>query len=383
MRSQQYDNAVLESTPLIVHVAAVAYTAQFLLVPQLRALQEHGYRVRVACNNEGKPWPAALAPFDPLHIPFPREIRPVTAARATASLLRAIWQLRPHLVHLHSPAAALPTRCLPRRALPRRTRIAYTVHGFPHRWEGESHRDRVLERAERVLSGRTDLTLFQSQEDFAQASERGYRPPLVYLGNGIGGEWFTPGPPPPPRTPLRLLFVGRLVREKGVLDLLDALALLPGARLDIVGEQLPSERDGVAHLIQERGGRAPLAGRVTMLGVLDPAELRTRLLSSHALVLPSYREGVPRSVIEALASGRPVVASDVRGCRELVAHGRNGFLHDPKDVRGLAAMCERIRSMPDEEYRTMCGQARASVVTRYREEAVVDRLLTAYREVLA
>ncbi len=366
--------------PLVIHVAAVEYTAVKLLLPQLRALARRGYDARLACAPDGSAFDARLAEFRPIPLTFPRSVRPVRMARATGDLARLMSRLRPEIVHLHTPAAALPARVLPRSLVPSGTRVVYTVHGFAHVWDDPGPRDRVLEAVERILAPRTDMLLFQALEDLNRARERGYRTRLRYLGNGVEPRWFTVPPKAGRSRPFELLHVGRLIREKGMLDLFDALAQVPDVRLTLAGSQLFTDRDGVEEELRERAGRGTLAGRVRFLGMVEKAELERAVAGADMLVLPSYREGVPRSLIEGFAAGTPAIATDVRGCRELVEDGVTGFLVPPHDPPALAGALRRAVQLSDDDYRALSRAAAALAAERYRESAVFDRLCAAYEE---
>jgi glycosyltransferase involved in cell wall biosynthesis len=293
--------------------------------------------------------------------------------------VNALRRLQPDLVHLHTPAAALPTRLLPRKLLPARTRLVYTVHGFAHVWDSATRRDRALEFLERSLASRTDALLFQSVEDLEQTRARGYQSELIYLGNGVEEDWFHLVGPTRESKPLKALFVGRLVREKGLLDLFDALERAPGVHLTVCGAELPSDRDGVESVLRARASTPALAGRVEFTGFLGRAEMRQQVQKADVLVLPSYREGVPRSLIEGMAAGRPAVATDVRGCRELVTDGKTGWLVRPRDPLALAAGLNRAAGTGPAEFDRFSSAARALADGRYRERAVFQRLLDCYR----
>jgi glycosyltransferase involved in cell wall biosynthesis len=367
--------------PVILHVAAVEYTAIALLAPQMRWLQSAGYDVRLACSAEGPQFRTSLSEFRPLQLALPRSGDPKAMLCACRRLIRIINEIRPAVVHLHTPAAAMPSRMIPRSLMPKATRIVYTVHGFAHVWDNNSWRNRALETAERVLAPRTDLMLFQSREDLAETRARSYRTTLRYLGNGVEEGWFTVQPRSVPRTPLELLFVGRLVREKGVLDLLEALSQVPGANLTVVGTELPTERDGVESAARSRAQAPDLIGRVRFLGPVAKDAMPAVVASCDALVLPSYREGVPRSLIEGFAAGRPAIATDVRGCRELVQDGETGFLVPPRRPDLLAVAMRRLVDLRPEQYRAMSVAAHALASDQYRESTVFRRLLNAYVEI--
>lgn len=378
--AHRYGSGVARARRLVLHVSAVQYTAELLLLPQMEALRDHGYDVRVAFACEPGMIPPRLAAFDPVDVKFPRSPRPLTAGRALARFVTTLRVMRPDLVHLHSPAAALTIRCLPRALFPAGTQVAYTVHGFAHQWDAPSRRERFLERTERLLAARTDLMLFQSQEDLARARTSGYRSRLVYLGNGVEDEWFDVPQRLGRRGPLHALFIGRLVREKGLAELLDSVEQVPNVYLTLAGGQLGSERDGAEVLVRERASSPGLAGRVRVLGSVPKTRLQEEMAATDVVVLPSHREGVPRSLIEGLASGRPAIATDIRGCRELVEHGRNGYLVPVRDVGALAAALRRMRDLTDLEYAELSRVARERASALYRERLVIDRLLRAYAD---
>jgi glycosyltransferase involved in cell wall biosynthesis len=364
--------------PLVLHLCAVEFTALALLQPQAQEMRRRGYDVRLACAPHGGAFDQRLEPFAPIDVRFPRSLRPLQIAAAMTKWSRLMFALRPDLVHLHTPSIALTTRLLPSRAVPTGTRVVYTVHGFAHVWDDMTVRDRLLERVERALAPRADLLLFQSREDLEHAQRLRYATRLGYLGNGVEDEWFHI--PAPERTtgPLRLLFVGRLIREKGLPELLEALPHVPDVDLTVVGAQLPSDRDGVEREIRALAARPPLLGRVTFTGSQDRAQVRRRVAEAHAMVLPSNREGVPRCLIEGFAAGRPAVATDVRGCREVVQDGVTGFLVPPRDPVALAAALRRLAAVEQARFRVMSAAAHAFAVAHFRETVVFDRLADAY-----
>jgi len=171
------------------------------------------------------------------------------------------------------------------------------------------------------------------------------------------------------QAPLRLLFVGRLAPVKGVRVLLEALEHLPDLSLDIVG-------DGVDRAGLEAAAR-PLGARVRFLGYKSQSDVAALLQAADILVLPSFAEGVPVVLMEALASARPVVATQVAGVGELVQDGETGFMVPAGDVAGLVA---RIRQLADDpDLRAAMGAAgRARVTAEFditREAARMARLI--------
>lgn len=162
---------------------------------------------------------------------------------------------------------------------------------------------------------------------------------IPVIPNGVDTTLFHPaGSIRTDDGPVRLLAVGRLVAQKGIDVLLDALARpgLGGMELDVVGDG--KWRDA----LERQAAALGLAGRVRMHGWLDRAVLAEIYRSADAFVLPSRDEGMPNVVLEAMASGLPVVASDVAGARDLVVEGQTGFLVPPEDPDALAAALIRL-----------------------------------------
>ncbi len=146
------------------------------------------------------------------------------------------------------------------------------------------------------------------------------RKSLVIRGPGVNLDYYQPCPMP--RRPI-FLFAGSVSRDKGICEYMQAAALLkvhnPEARCWIVGAADPGEEsvsEEIMHLAEE--------GSIRYFGVAE--DIRPYLNDCRFFVFPSYREGIPRSVLEAMAVGRPIITTDAPGCRETVIDGRNGFL---------------------------------------------------------
>lgn len=361
-------------------MAAVEFTATRLLAPQLHFLRDRGFDVRLACRPERSTFDPALAVFEPRSVGFPRSLSPLDMARGARELRKVVRELAPDAVHFHSPAAAMPGRLGLGLGF-KRPRIVYTVHGFLHQWDAMGRRDRVVERLEYLLSFRTDLLLFQSSEDYAAASDRRYHGRLRYLGNGVPAVWFT-APRPDLGTGARrhVVYVGRLSREKGVMDLLHAVHRVPGVELTLVGGALPSDRDDVSAEARSFVGEHGMDDRVSFAGMVSPDEVRELLRTADAFVLPSWREGVPRSVVEAMAAGLPVVATDIRGCRELIRSEQEGWLVPPRDAASLAAALAEVATSRADVLQAMGRSAYERSRSQFHESSVFERLLAAYAE---
>jgi glycosyltransferase involved in cell wall biosynthesis len=169
----------------------------------------------------------------------------------------------------------------------------------------------------------------------------------------------------------RFVLIGRLLWDKGVGEYVEAARQLraryPQSRFQLlgpVGVDNPSAitRDEVAAWEQE--------GVIEYLG--EAHDVRPFIADADCVVLPSYREGVPRTLMEASAMGRPIVATDVPGCREVVADGVNGLLCEARNAQSLAASLARMLDMSGAERRAMAERGRQKVATEFDERMVVE-----------
>lgn len=198
-------------------------------------------------------------------------------------------------------------------------------------------------------------------------------------GSGIDLERFRPSVRP--RTagaPFRFMFVGRLLRDKGLADFAEAARLLrprwPEAEFAILGFAGSDNRSAVPIEEVERWQRD---GIVRYLG--DTADVRPFLEESDCIVLPSYREGLARSLLEGAAMAKPMVATDVPGCRDLVVDGDNGFLCKVRSPPSLAAAMEKMLELSPEDRAAMGRRARRRVEREFDQTLVVQAYVEALR----
>ena len=197
------------------------------------------------------------------------------------------------------------------------------------------------------------------------------------VGNGRDPARFRPDPAARSRIRAELgcapdavaiVIVSRLVRHKGYPELLEAMRTVPGAELWVVGDRLPSDHGASMEPLFAAAG---LGGRLRRLGYRT--DVPAILAAADIFVLPSQFEGLPMSVIEAMLTGLPVVATAIRGPREQVVDGITGRLAPLNDVPALAAALRQITDDPTLRAR-MGAAARDRALTLYDEATVVGRL---------
>lgn len=306
----------------------------------------------------------------------------VRAARSFAEILR---DERPDLVHTHNPKPGVYGRVVSRLA--RVPRVVNTVHGLYATADDSLTRRAIVYGLEAMASRFSHLELVQNIEDVELMTTTPLAPTsrIRFLGNGIDLTRFEPGISTSERGRVRselgladdavaVVSVGRLVAEKGFPELLaaSAEAAVPHV-LVVIGPDDPEKADALPP-----GSRSDAEDRgVRFLGHRDDV---ARLLPAFDLfVLASHREGFPRAAMEAAACGLPIVATDIRGCRQVVDDGETGYLVAPNEVRPLAAAIDRLVGNPD--LRRRFGAAgRAKAERDFDEKHVVGRLMNAYAE---
>lgn len=378
---------------LVVH--AVAYGVKYLLLPQIDYLLERGYRIEIACSPAEDSHELRRRGYVVHDLPIARRI---DLPSNTASVYRLTRLMRQHnydAVHLHSPVAALLGRVAARLA--RIPTVVYTVHGFHFTEHSPALAHGFYFQVEKWASRITDLMLTQSREDLEMARRtRLCRPEQIrYLGNGVDVDRFSRRRlEPAGQTRLRaelgipthaaplIAMTGRMSEEKGFNELVAALATLraqyPHIHAIVIGGQLPTERDDIASTLFAEVARHGLEDHLTFTGFRsDVAEI---LGLVDVFTLPSYREGLPRSVIEAMAMELPVVATDIRGCREAVLQRETGLLVPPRDAPALARALGEL--LGDVARRTAYGRAgRRRVEREFDERHVFRRIEEHYSQI--
>jgi glycosyltransferase involved in cell wall biosynthesis len=233
----------------------------------------------------------------------------------------------------------------------------------------------IVTQLYRIGFGRAPVVFFQNEEDSALfVGQRIVKADQarVLPGSGVDLEHFTPAPLP--ESAPTFLFIGRLLRDKGVVEFVEAARSLrsdlPGARFQLLGGLDDRNRSAIR---QAEIDSWIAEGIVEQLGPTD--DVRPFIAASSAVVLPSYREGLPRSLLEAAAMDRPLIASDVPGCRDVVEDGVNGYLCAVRDASSLATAMRRLAQLPRARQLAMGKAGRRRVQERFSEAFVVRAYL--------
>lgn len=375
----------------IAHFISADMGVRFILLNQLLFLQKQGYDVTAICSPGRWVKDVEAAGIPVKTIPITRNLHP---AKDVMSFVRLTQYLRDEhfdLVHTHTPKAGFIGRLAAK--LTRVPKIVHTNPGFYFHDDSGFVSRRFYVLAEKIAAACCDLILSQNKEDVEVAMREGIctSSKIRHLGNGIDVSRFQPdryseattlakkrelGLPPNCRV---VGIVGRLVREKGFVEFLEAARIVgakaPDVRFLAVGPIEPDKLDQIHPDIVQRMG---LEDKVMLL-----ADMRTDvpdlLAMMDVVTLPTYREGMPRLPMEAGLMRKAVVTTDVRGCREVVEHGKTGLLVPPRDSKALAEAILRLLENP-EEAKEMATRARARVLELFDEQLLFQKLASIYRE---
>jgi len=229
----------------------------------------------------------------------------------------------------------------------------------------------------RLALGPAGRVFFQNEEDRALFVARRLvhgEATEVLPGSGIDLVHFSPAAPPVSSSAPVFLLIARLLRDKGVVEFVEAARLVrrdhPTARFQLLGFLDALNRTAIT---REEVESWVAEGTIEYLGVAD--DVRPFIAAADCVVLPSYREGTPRTLLEAAAMARPLIATDVPGCRDVVDEGVNGLLCAARDAADLAKKLEKFIALPTASRHAMGAASRLLVEKRYDEHIVISRYL--------
>ena len=361
----------------ICHVCAVDFTLKKLLLPLIDAQLREGYDVVSVCSD-GKYIEGLLDEGYLIErISISRNISPLENLITIWKLFRFFRNESFDVIHVHTHVAAVLGRLA--AFLARVPLVVYTAHGFYFHDGMTPVKRSIFILAEKIMRPFTDVLFTQSAEDAVDARDHGIMPNerIIAIGNGVDKSKFDPsliysdpniflG-----KDNIVIGMVSRLVKEKGVVEFLDAAKKIseshPYVLFVVIGERLTSDfSEGVEAEIVE--AKEYLGDRLVLTGLRD--DIPELLSVIDIFCLPSWREGLPRSIIEAMMMGLPVVATNIRGSREEVVHEETGLLVPVNSSTDLVMAFDRL--IADSDLRRKLGLAgRMRAIEKYDETKVL------------
>ena len=302
------------------------------------------------------------------------------------NLWKILRRYRPILIHNFTIKPALYGTFVSRLIRVRRIQILNSITGLGHVYTAPGFKAKLIKGFVKllyrvVLSSKRIRVIFQNEEDqniFEDNRLVSHEQSKLVRGSGVNCTQFQPAGERRKVQRVRILFASRLLKEKGIVELLAATKQLYGEKVNcelvIAGEIYeanPSslDRSDVQKLSEYKW--------VRYLGHVD--DMPKQIAMSDIVVLPSYREGTPKILLEAAACGKPIIATDIAGCRGVVQHGVNGLLVPVKDAEALA---KAIRALvANKEVRERYGRkSREIIIENFEESIVNEQTLNVARE---
>lgn len=373
----------LRSVPKILFVINNIGFVYSHRLPIMLGAAECGYEVHVATCFDPR---VKLKHTDKLHyhhIDFNRNsINPITELKPIVQMMRLYRKIKPDLIH-HMCKKSVLYGCLITRLMPK-TPVANTVPGLGYLFISDSYKAKfiikVLQKGFKIGFKRTHLkTIFQNDDDRLLFEKYDLVQPeqcVMIRGSGVDVRAFQPTPRDTQR-PL-VIIPTRLLWDKGVGEFVEAARRLKhtGARFALVGEVDPinpasipvdTVRGWVHEGIVEHWGWCD-----DMVAVLKQADI---------VCLPSYREGLPKALLEAAACALPIVTTNAPGCKDVIVDGESGFIVAIKDPQHLAERLEQLIQSPSLRHE-MGAKARERVVEHFSTDIIVAQSLDLYSQLI-
>jgi glycosyltransferase involved in cell wall biosynthesis len=350
----------------------------------IRALRAEGYEVFALSPPDA--YAPRLAELGARHVAVPMDSAGVSPARDLALLARYRSALKAAAPDVFLGYTAKPNVWGSLAAQSLGIPTINNVSGLGTAFIREGLLTKIVTNLYRAAFRRASTVFFQNGEDRDLfVARRIVHPDKADLlpGSGIDLERFAPRPRPAvEERPFAFLMVARLLWDKGVREYVEAARIVrarhPETRFRLLGFLDVANRTAVPRAEVE-GWVAE--GLIDYLG--DAEDVRPILAEADCVVLPSYREGLPRVLLEASAMGKPLIATDVPGCRHIAEEGVNGFLCAVRDHASLAEAMSRMLALPPAERRAMGAAARARVEAEYDETLVARRYIEAIEKALS
>ena len=344
----------------------------------LLGLVEAGYRVLVVAPEEG----ASAAQVGALGAEF----APIAFKSSGRSPLADLWLAIDYwrLLRRRRPFAVLGFTIKPNiygsvAARLTGARMINNISGLGTAFLRPGSLQWLVSRLYKMALARSSTVFFQNEEDRSLFVGRNLvraRQAALLPGSGVDLDRFAPRPERAQDGEVRFLLLARLLWDKGVGEFVEAARTVrarhPSARFQLLGFVGADNRSAVPRATLDLWVRERA---VDYLGETD--DVRPFIAGADCIVLPSYREGLPRSLIEAAAMAKPAIATDVAGCRAAVDDGVTGFLCEAKSAPALAAAMERMMALAPGERQSMGQAARDKAERTFDEKLIVAAYLRA------
>lgn len=365
----------------ILIVCNYDFTFNKYMIPLANKLMERGYKVGVLCDGDQIDYERVAGGVIDFHfISIPKEISFSGFFSAIREMRGIIKENHYEIVNSNNRNSSFIARVVLMTMPFSNVKNVYTARGMYFHDSQRLIPGLITYWLEVFLLFFTDLLMSQSKEDV----DRMIKNPLVntsklrVIHNGINTDRFSVKRIKPLNIKLSgtvICTVGRIAKEKGLMDLLEAFSKFlphePNATLLLIGGVLHKEQDSVLSAIMQYADQLNIKDNIYITGLVENVE--DYLSLADVYVHPSYREGVPRSVLEAMSLEKIVIASKIRGSNEIIDHGESGILYAKGDVKELSEKMAEVFHMTHDQKTTMVKKARERVLEQYTETSYVER----------
>lgn len=354
-------------------------------IPCLKMFQEQGWETWVCSRNDFDNPKDCVIPHCDHYIDIPFERNPLKPGNVKAyRMLRKIVEKEQFdLIYCHTPVGAMLARLAGISARKKGTKVIYMAHGF-HFYNGAPLLNwMIYYPAEKFLSRFTDGLITINQEDYRRAQKFHAGKTILIPGVGIDLDKFQKKEPTRqeirnklgiPERKIILMSVGELTKRKNHMAVIEALACL-------------KEYDILYVVCGDGPMKARLRARAEELGIRDRVKLlgfRKDIAELHKMadifVFPSLQEGLPVALMEAMASGLPIVASRIRGNEDLIQNNRGGYLVKAQDSEQLAEAISKMIKNP--EQRDKMEKRNLEIIKHYGQDAVLQKMKEFFNEIV-
>ncbi len=375
--------------PRVLLVANTSWYIYNFRFPLLLDLRKKGYNVSVVAPHDKYTKAIEKEGFKVINWEVSRSsVNPLIEAKALLNLIKIYRRNKPDLVHHFTIKACLYGTISAK--LSRIYRVINAVTGLGHIFLGKRKRHQILRRSlepiyRGVFKARRSTVVFQNADDQEKLIQLGItnteNSRLIH-GSGVDIEKFKPLKDSAGlfQDPIQILFPSRLIKQKGLLEVLEACKTLwsENCNFELL---LAGDLDKSNHSSLSRKEIAVLQTQSKIRCLGHVRDMRTLYASSDLVVLPSWREGLSRSLIEAASMERPIITTDTPGCRDVVDHGRSGLIVPLRDAPALTLAIRLLIENPDLA-RKFGKAARQKVMAEFQVSIINKRTLEQYEYLL-
>jgi len=360
----------------ICQLCAVDFTVDKFLLPLINKLEQNNFDVTIICSNGKISENLSQNGYKFINTPIHRSLNIINGFRTIISLYKIFKKEKFDLIHVHTPVASFLARIAAK--LYGKSIVIYTAHGFYFHDEMNSWKKYFFIKLEKFACNYTDFLFCQSKEDADFAINNNFleKNKVFTIGNGVDTEIFNPHLYNTEQARLDLGipidsfvlgFIGRRVQEKGIVEILDASItiskLIPNFYLLLIGEKLESDHN---NSVDDKVNEAKLLMNDKLIDLGYRNDIAKLITVMNVFCLPSYREGFPRTILEAMMMNKPIIATNIRGSREAVKDGINGILIPTKNtVKLIDAILYFIK---DENFGKIMGKKSYEFAHKFHNE---------------